>query len=214
MEDARLVRMDEDGVIAYYATYTAYDGIGIGMQVLTTKDFRHFQVSPMAGPGAHGKGLALFPRRIGGRYLALSRSDRESILLVRSDDGRVWDESTLIHPPAQGWELIQIGNGGSPIETSEGWLVITHGVGPMRTYSLGAILLDLDDPTKVLATLDGPLLTPNADERDGYVPNVVYTCGALLHDDVLTIPYGISDGAIGFAQVGLHVLLGRMLNRT
>jgi len=210
MEDARLVRMDEDGVATYYATYTAYDGIGIGMQVLSTTDFRQFQVSPMAGPGAWGKGLALFPRRIGGRYVALSRADRESNLVTRSDDGLIWDEPTLINPPVQGWEVVQVGNGGSPIETSTGWLVITHGVGPMRTYALGAILLDLDDPTKVLAILDGPLLTPNADERDGYVPNVVYTCGALLHDDVLTIPYGISDGAIRFAQVDLPVLLGRM----
>jgi predicted GH43/DUF377 family glycosyl hydrolase len=212
MEDARLVRVDEDGAAVYYATYTAFDGGAIGVQLLTTTDFRQFRISSLAGPGAQNKGLALFPRRIGGRYFALSRWDRENILLVHSDDGRVWEEAALVYPPQRGWELIQVGNGGSPIETSQGWLVITHGVGPMRKYALGAILLDLDDPATVLATLDGPLLTPNASERDGYVPNVVYTCGALQHGDLLTIPYGISDGSIGFAQVSLPDLLGRMLS--
>jgi predicted GH43/DUF377 family glycosyl hydrolase len=211
MEDARLVRMDGVDGPVYHATYTAYDGVAIGMQVLTTTDFLHFQVSPLAGPGARNKGLALFPRRIGGRYFALSRWDRENILLVQSDNAQVWEESALVHPPQQPWELIQVGNGGSPIETPQGWLVITHGVGPMRTYALGAILLDLDDPAIVLATLDRPLLTPDAGERDGYVPNVVYTCGAIVHGDLLTIPYGISDGSIGFAQVSTPALLDRML---
>ena len=164
----------------------------------------------MAGQVAQNKGMALFPRRIGGRYFSLSRWDRESTTLVDSDDCRIWDESTTLHAPRYGWELLQVGNCGSPIETPEGWLVLTHGVGPMRAYALGALLLDLADPSIVLATLPEPLLTPDPDERDGYVPNVVYSCGSLLHDDLVTVPYGISDGAIGFAQVPLPELLARM----
>jgi predicted GH43/DUF377 family glycosyl hydrolase len=210
MEDARLVLRHDGGTTTYAATYTAYDGTAIGTHLLTTKDFLHFEVCPLAGRGARNKGMALFPRRVGDQHLALSRWDRENLALVRSTDGLVWDESTPLHSPRGGWELIQIGNGGSPIETPRGWLVITHGVGPMRTYSLGAILLDLDDPSTVVAALRGPLLSPNSDERDGYVPNVVYTCGGQLHDGVLTIPYGISDGAIRFAQVDLTMLLDRM----
>jgi predicted GH43/DUF377 family glycosyl hydrolase len=210
MEDARLVETDEDGTTVYLATYTAYDGTRIATHRFSTTDFLHFQISPLAGQGARNKGLALFPRRVKGRCLAVSRWDRESLALVASDDGLVWDEPTPLYAPQQGWELIQVGNGGSPIETPDGWLLITHGSGPMRGYSLGAILLDLHDPTIVLATLPGPLLTPSPDERDGYVPNVVYTCGVLLHAGVLTIPYGISDGAIGFAQVALSTLIERM----
>jgi predicted GH43/DUF377 family glycosyl hydrolase len=155
--------------------------------------------------------MALFPRRIGGRYVALSRWNGEALSVVHSDNYRVWGEGTEVYAPTSSWDLIQVGNGGPPIETPHGWLVITHSVGPMRVYSLGAMLLDLDDPTIVVAVLPEPLLTPHRDERDGYVPNVVYTCGSLLHDDVLTIPYGISDGAIGFAQVGLTELIDRML---
>ena len=213
MEDARLVRFEEDDdTVTYYATYTAFDGTRVAPHLLATKDFQQFHVSPMAGRAAQSKGLALFPRRIGGRYFALSRWDRESIALVDSDDCRIWAEPTTLHKPQHGWELIQIGNCGSPIETSAGWLVLTHGVGPMRAYALGAMLLDLADPSTVLATLPEPLLSANADERDGYVPNALYSCGPLLHDDVLTIPYGISDGAIGFAQVRLPQLLNRMLS--
>jgi predicted GH43/DUF377 family glycosyl hydrolase len=164
----------------------------------------------MAGHAAQNKGLALFPRRIGGRYMALSRWDRESTSLAESDELRIWHEAGKLHTPRRGWELIQVGNCGSPIETPDGWLVLTHGVGPMRVYGLGAMLLDLVDPSKVLGSLPEPLLTPNATERDGYVPNVVYSCGPLLHGDTLTIPYGISDGAIGFAQVQLPDLLHSM----
>lgn len=210
MEDARFVRMTEDGETTYHASYTAYNGSGIETHLLSTKDFLRFQMSAAAGRGARDKGLALFPRRVGGHYYAVSRWDRESLALVRSEDRLVWGDSVPLYAPTRSWELIQVGNGGSPIETPHGWLVITHGAGAMRTYSLGAILLDLDDPSVVLATLSEPLLTPAAGERDGYVPNVVYTCGALLHDEVLTIPYGISDGAIGFAQVGLPALIERM----
>ncbi len=211
MEDARLVRFDDGTGPTYHATYTAYDGSAIVTQLLSTSDFRRFQISPVGGKAALSKGLALFPRPVGGRYLALSRWDRESVALARSDDLRVWDEATTLRVPQYGWELIQLGNGGSPIETPQGWLVITHGVGPMREYALGAVLLDLADPSIVRANLPDPLLMPTAAERDGYVPNVVYTCGALLHDGTLTIPYGISDGAIGFAQVELARLLERMV---
>jgi predicted GH43/DUF377 family glycosyl hydrolase len=210
MEDARLVEVVEDGRTVYHATYTAYDGSRIATHRLSTTDFVRFTISPLAGRGARNKGLALFPRRVKGRCLAVSRWDRENLALVASDDGLVWDEPTPLYEPQQGWELTQVGNGGSPIETPYGWLLITHGSGAMRGYSLGAILLDLADPTIVRATLPGPLLTPSPDERDGYVPNVVYTCGVLLHAGVLTIPYGISDGAIGFAQIGLSTLIERM----
>jgi predicted GH43/DUF377 family glycosyl hydrolase len=213
MEDARLVRFIEpDGAATYYATYTAYDGAHVASHLLATTDFRHFHVSPMAGRAVRNKGVALFPRRIRDRYHALSRWDRESISLVSSDNCRIWSDPATLYRPRHGWELLQVGNCGPPIETPTGWLVLTHGVGPMRTYALGALLLDLDDPSVVLASLREPLLTANPDERDGYVPNVVYSCGALLHDDVLTIPYGISDGAIGFAQLSLERLLSRMLS--
>jgi predicted GH43/DUF377 family glycosyl hydrolase len=182
----------------------------VATHLLSTQDFRQFQVTPLAGQAAKNKGLALFPRLISGRHAALSRWDRENLSLAYSDDGHVWEESTILHRPLRGWELIQVGSGGPPIETPDGWLVLTHGVGTMRQYALGAMLLDLRDPSRVIATLTRPLLTPGADERDGYVPNVVYTCGALLHDGVLTVQYGISDGAIGFAQVDLAILLSRM----
>ena len=212
MEDARLVRLvDSDDTVTYFATYTAYDGTHVASHLLATTDLRRFHVTPMAGQAARNKGVALFPRRIGDRYYALSRWDRENIALVSSDNCRIWTEPAMLYRPRNGWELLQVGNCGSPIETPAGWLVLTHGVGPMRTYGIGAILLDIDDPSVILAGLDEPLLTPTAEEREGYVPNVVYSCGALLHGDRLTIPYGISDGAIGFAQVGLDGLLSRML---
>jgi predicted GH43/DUF377 family glycosyl hydrolase len=212
MEDARFVRFTaDDGRSTYYATYTAYDGAHVASHLLATTDFRHFHVSPMAGRAVRNKGLALFPRRIRDRYHALSRWDRESISLVGSDNCRIWSDPAALYRSRYGWELLQVGNCGPPIETPAGWLVLTHGVGPMRTYAMGALLLDLDDPSVLLASLPEPLLTTNANERDGYVPNVVYSCGAMLHDDVLTIPYGISDGAIGFAQTSLEQLLSRML---
>jgi predicted GH43/DUF377 family glycosyl hydrolase len=212
MEDARLVRFGDDAPgTTYLAPYTAYDGARVSMHLLATDDFRKFRVTPMAGQAAQNKGMALFPRRIGGRYAALSRWDRENLSVAYSDDCAIWEDSTILLAPQQGWDLIQVGNGGSPIELPEGWLVLTHGAGPMRAYALGAILLSLADPTEVIARLPIPLLTPTAEERDGYVPNVVYTCGALLHDGVLTIPYGISDGAIGFAQVEVDKLLAQMV---
>lgn len=212
MEDARFVRFaaGDDGESAYYATYTAYDGSHIGQQLLKTHDFRTFTSAPIVGDAAANKGLALFPRRVGGRFAALSRWDRETNSVAFSDDLRHWPAATPIQHPAQAWEVLQLGNCGSPIETDAGWLVLTHGVGPMRTYSIGAILLDLDDPTVVLGKLAHPLLTPTADERDGYVPNVVYSCGSLVVGETLVIPYGIGDVSIGVASVPMPDLLSAL----
>lgn len=202
MEDARFVRFVEtDGSVLYYATYTAYDGSAIRQQLVATRDFVTFDVSSLAGHAASNKGLALFPRRINGRFVALSRCDRETNSIASSDDPHIWDDWTTIQVPRQPWEVIQLGNCGSPIETADGWLVLTHGVGPMRTYSIGAILLDLDDPTVVLGQLSEPLLAPEADQRDGYVPNVVYSCGGLLWGDTVVIPYGISDTSTAIATL-------------
>ena len=211
MEDARFVRfVDGDGAVSYLATYTAFDQALVAPQLLTTTDFRTFVVSQLSGPFATNKDMALFPRKVGGRYVALSRWDREHLAVTVSDDGSEWAEATTLRWAPRPWELVQVGNCGSPLETPEGWLVLTHGVGPMRTYALGAILLDLDDPRRVLATLPGPLLVANEDEREGYVPNVVYSCGALLHGEVLVLPYGFSDSAVGFALVDVAELLGRL----
>jgi predicted GH43/DUF377 family glycosyl hydrolase len=208
MEDARFVRfVDDDGVATYYATYTAYSGSQISQQLLATDDFRSFTSVPMVGPAAANKGLALFPRRIRGRFAAMSRSDRESNTVAYSDQLAVWSDSAPCQHPVEAWEALQLGNCGAPIETEAGWLVLTHGVGPMRTYSIGAILLDLDDPTRIIGRLPEPLLSPAPDEQDGYVPNVVYSCGALVHGDTLVLPYGIGDAAIGFATVALSELL-------
>jgi predicted GH43/DUF377 family glycosyl hydrolase len=208
LEDARLVRfVDDDGTVTHYATYTAYDGADISQQLLQTTDFRSFTSSPIVGPAAANKGLALFPRRIGGRYAALSRADRETNAVAFSDDPHHWASASPCQGPVRPWELIQLGNCGSPIETEAGWLVLTHGVGPMRAYSIGAILLDLDDPTRLLGRLREPLLRPTPDEQDGYVPNVVYSCGALVHAGTLVLPYGIGDAAIGMATIPVDELL-------
>lgn len=211
MEDARWVRFTEDdGRTTYLATYTAFDGSRVVPARLQTDDFRTFRVSPLTGNAAMNKGMALFPRRVGGRYLALSRWDRENNALAMSDDGYHWHDAVEIQSPSQPWDLIQIGNCGSPLETAEGWLVLTHGVGPMRAYSLGAILLDLNDPSQVLGCLTEPLLQPAADERDGYVPNVVYSCGILQHGQTLLLPYGCSDSSVRMALVDLPELLAHL----
>jgi predicted GH43/DUF377 family glycosyl hydrolase len=211
MEDARFVHfVDDDGAKTFYATYTAYNGSRISQQLLTTSDFRSFTSTPMVGYAASNKGLALFPRRINGRYAALSRADRESNSIAYSDRLCVWADTHPFQRPVAPWEVLQLGNCGSPIETSAGWLVLTHGVGPMRTYRIGAIMLDLNDPTKVLGRLHEPLLSPAADEQNGYVPNVVYSCGALVHADTLVLPFGIGDAAIGFATVPMHELLSAL----
>jgi predicted GH43/DUF377 family glycosyl hydrolase len=211
MEDARFVRFtDDDGTVSYRATYTAYDGTHISQQLLDTADFRTFTSSPLVGDAAANKGLALFPRRIGGRFAALSRWDREANFVAFSEDIQQWPSAVPVQRPGQAWELLQVGNCGSPIETDAGWLVLTHAVGPMRTYSIGAILLDLDDPTVVLSRLRNPLLTPGDDEQDGYVPNVVYSCGALVHGDTLVVPYGIGDASVDIATMPLSSLLAEL----
>jgi len=211
MEDARFVRFTEDdGSLTFYATYTAYSGSRISQQLLETRDFQSFTSTPMVGEAAANKGLALFPRRIGGRFAALSRADRESNTIAFSDRPFVWTSAVPCQLPTQAWEVLQLGNCGPPMETDAGWLVLTHGVGPMRTYRIGAILLDLDDPTRVIGRLREPLLSPAPDEQNGYVPNVVYSCGALIHADTLVLPYGIGDAAIGFVTVPLPELLAAL----
>ena len=211
MEDGRFVCFTEpDSTVTYYATYTAYDGSNICQQLLETKDFVTFTSSPMVGSAATNKGLALFPRRIDDRFVALSRCDRESNTIAYSTNPRRWEESLPCQVPTESWEMIQLGNCGSPIETDAGWLVLTHGVGPMRTYNIGVLLLDIDQPTKIIGRLREPLLSPSHDERDGYVPNVLYSCGALLHAGTLVIPYGIGDSAIGVATVPVDELLATL----
>ena len=207
MEDVRLVRFVDDDTVTYRGTYTAYDGTRVAPKLLQTTDFDSFRISPLAGPAAKDKGLALFPRKVAGRHLALTRADRESTGIAFSDDGLRWGEPTELHGPTQPWELIQTGNCGPPLETAAGWVVLTHGVGPMREYAIGALLLDLDDPTHILGCLTEPLLVPAEDERDGYVPNVVYSCGALTVGDTLLLPYGASDATVRFAFVDLPMLL-------
>ena len=211
IEDARFVRFrNDDGGFTYYATYTAYDGKITLPQLLETPDFLHFNFSTLNGPAVQNKGMALFPRKINGQYAMLSRQDDENLLLMFSDNVRFWQTPRLLLTPAQPWEFFKIGNCGSPIETEAGWLVLSHGVGAMRKYCLGAFLLDLKDPARVIGRLREPLLSPNETEREGYVPNVVYTCGALLHGRELIIPYAMSDYATSFATVSLDELLAAM----
>jgi predicted GH43/DUF377 family glycosyl hydrolase len=211
MEDARFVHFTEtDGSTTYLATYTAFDGIHISQQLLRTDDFLSFDASPVVGAAAPNKGLALFPRRVNGQYAALTRYDRETNAVCFSDTLGHWGRAVTFQMPEWDWEVVQLGNCGSPIETSAGWLVLTHAVGPMRTYSIGAVLLDLDDPTQMIAALKEPLLTASAEEQDGYVPNVVYTCGAMAHGDVLVIPYGVADSRINFATASIKALLKAM----
>jgi predicted GH43/DUF377 family glycosyl hydrolase len=210
IEDARFVRFQDGDACTYYATYTAYDGRLTLPQLLETPDFVHFKFSTLNGPAVQNKGMALFPRKIDGRYAMLSRQDDENILLMYSDNIRFWQTPKLLLPPVEPWEFLKIGNCGSPIETEAGWLVLSHGVGAMRKYCLGAFLLDREDPTRVIGRLREPLLVPNEAEREGYVPNVVYTCGALLHGRELIIPYAMSDYATSFASVPLDELLAAM----
>jgi predicted GH43/DUF377 family glycosyl hydrolase len=211
MEDARFVRfVDDDGSATYYATYTAFDGYEILPQLIQTDDFVSFRIGTLHGSAAQNKGMALFPRRVRGKYVMLSRRDRENLHLATSLDVGHWEEVSELHRPSRPWELVQIGNCGSPLETSDGWLVITHGVGPMRRYVIGALLLDLDDPRRVVGQLREPLLEPEESEREGYVPNVVYSCGAMINRDDLILPYGMSDGAVGIAVVSLPELLAEL----
>ncbi len=208
IEDARFVRfVEDDGAVNYIATYTAYDGRVVFPQILETRDFLHFNVCTLNGPAIQNKGMALFPRRIGGSYCMLSRQDNENIHIMFSDHLHFWFESRVIMRPTETWEFVQLGNCGSPIETEAGWLVLTHGVGPMRKYCISAILLDRDDPARVIGRLREPLIKPAPEEREGYVPNVVYTCGALVHNGQLVVPYAVSDSATVFATLPLDALL-------
>lgn len=212
IEDARFVRFtDEDGTVTYYATYTAYNGHDILPQLIETQDFLHFRVLTLNGSAVQNKGMALFPRRVHGRYAMLSRQDDENLFVMFSDNPHYWSNPEIILRPAAGWEAVKVGNCGSPIETEAGWLVITHGVGPMRRYCIGAVLLDLDDPTRVLGRLPEPLLWPEGNEREGYVPNVVYSCGSLVHGSELILPYAMSDKATTIASVSLETLLAALL---
>ncbi|MCW2538808.1 MAG: glycosidase related protein [Frankiales bacterium] len=214
VEDARFTCfVEDDGSSRYLGTYTAYDGSKVAPRLLETVDFSTFDSTRLTGPAAKNKGMALFPRRVGGQFRALSRWDRESIGVASSSDAVDWSNAVTVKVPEQPWELIQLGNCGPPIETEQGWLVLTHGVGPMRVYGIGAMLLDLDDPTSVLGVLDQPILTPTPQEREGYVPNVVYSCGALTHGTDLVVPYGCSDSSIRIALVDLPELLKRLLTR-
>ncbi|CAN5513737.1 glycoside hydrolase family 130 protein [soil metagenome] len=213
IEDARFVRFTEDnGAVTFYATYTAYNGREISPKILETKDFYRFTFRPLYGEGSRNKNLALFPRKINGKYVMLSRVDGINNYIMFSDELNIWEKPQLIQEPKFPWEFVQVGNCGSPLETEHGWLMITHGVGPVRRYSLGAMLLDLNDPTRVIGRLSEPLLMANESEREGYVPNVLYTCGSMLHNGSLVLPYGESDYGTGFATVNLNELLDRLRN--
>ena len=211
IDDARFVQFFNDRQEAtYYATYTAYNGVSILPQLIETKDFIKFNILTLNGKAVQNKGMALFPRKIGGHYTMLSRQDGENNHIMFSDNIHFWQESHIIQEPEYPWEFIQIGNCGSPLETDVGWIVLTHGVGPMRQYCIGAMLLDLEKPSKIIARLDEPLLVPHKKEREGYVPNVVYSCGALIHNNQLVIPYAMSDINSGIATVDVNELLSCM----
>ncbi|QJD94715.1 glycosidase [Mucilaginibacter robiniae] len=211
IEDARFVKFtNDDGSSVYYATYTAYDGSLIMPKLLQTNDFINFKIMPLYGAGAANKNLALFPRKINGKYAMLSRIDGWNNYIMYSDKINIWENPQKLQAPKFAWEFVQIGNCGSPIETEDGWLVITHGVGPMRKYVLGASLLKLDDPSIEIGRLKEPLLIPNSDEREGYVPNVIYSCGSMVHNGKLILPYGLSDYSSSFAEVDLRTLLDRL----
>lgn len=211
IEDARFVRfVEDDGSTKYCATYTAYNGREILPQFIETRDFLHFRVITLNGRAVQNKGMALFPRRVNGRYAMISRQDDENLLIMFSDNLHYWNDHQILMRPAQTWESVKIGNCGSPLETKAGWLVITHGVGPMRKYCIGAALLDLEDPSRIIGRLRDPLLAPEGIEREGYVPNVVYSCGSLLHNGNLVLPYAMSDKATKIASIPLDELLEAM----
>ncbi|MFX4088403.1 glycoside hydrolase family 130 protein [Sphingobium yanoikuyae] len=211
LEDLRLVRFeDDDGNRAYYGTYTAYSGAAIASEILLTRDFEAFELRALQGSAARNKGMALFPRKFDGDYLMVGRQDGESLYLLRSPDLYRWERGELLARPEYAWELIQIGNCGAPIELEEGWLVLTHGVGAMRKYSIGALLLDREDPSCIIGRTAVPLLSPSDEAREGYVPNVVYTCGALAHAGRLIMPYGVADSSVSFASIDLAELLAML----
>jgi len=211
LEDLRLTQfVHDDGSEEYFGTYTAYSGRDIRSELMRTTNFREIELIPMTGDASRNKGMALFPRKIGGRYMMVGRQDGQNLFLIESDDVTHWDEGQLLMTPKYPWELIQIGNCGSPILIDEGWLLLTHGVGAMRQYSIGAVLLDCDDPSKILGRTRHPVLQAEDDDRNGYVPNVVYTCGGMRVGDQLFMPYGISDSSIGFAFLPLKELVAAM----
>ncbi len=210
IEDARFVEFSDGDRSIYYATYTAYNGRAIRSEFIETTDFVSFRMLPLNGPAAVNKGMALFPRRIDGRYAMIARQDSENLYLIYSDDLQNWGGGQVILRPRWPWEFVQIGNCGSPIELDQGWLLLTHGVGPVRRYSIGAILLDKDDPSKVLARSREPLVRPEPSERQGYVPNVVYTCGAMRHNDQIILPYAVSDTFSNFATIKIAALMQAM----
>ncbi|MEH2567877.1 glycoside hydrolase family 130 protein [Bradyrhizobium sp. AZCC 2289] len=210
IEDARFVEFHDEGRKTYYATYTAYSGRAIRSELIETDDFTSFRMSPLYGNAARNKGMALFPRKINGKFAMIARQDNENLYLIYSDDLYRWDGGQAILKPQFPWEFVQIGNCGSPIELDEGWLLLTHGVGPVRKYSIGAALLDKNDPFKVLARSREPLLRPEPSEREGYVPNVVYTCGAMRHNDQIILPYAVSDTFSNFATIRISTLLNAM----
>jgi predicted GH43/DUF377 family glycosyl hydrolase len=207
IEDARFVEFKDGGERTYYATYTAYTGRAIRSELIETRDFLSFRMSPMSGMATKNKGMALFPRRIDGHYAMIARQDNENLYLIYSDDLYSWQRGVAILKPQFPWEFVQIGNCGSPIELDEGWLLLTHGVGPVRRYSIGAVLLDKADPSKVLARSREPLVRPEPSEREGYVPNVVYTCGAMRHNNQILLPYSVSDTFSNFATIEIAALM-------
>ena len=210
IEDARFVQFEDNGRSIYYATYTAYSGRAIRSELIETSDFLSFRLSALKGNAARNKGMALFPRKIDGKYAMIARQDNENLYLIYSDDLYTWDGGHPILKPEFPWEFVQIGNCGSPIELDEGWLLLTHGVGPVRKYSIGAALLDKSDPSKVIGRLREPLLRPDPSEREGYVPNVVYTCGAMRHGDNIIFPYAVSDTFSNFATIDIRALMSAM----
>jgi predicted GH43/DUF377 family glycosyl hydrolase len=207
IEDARFVEFEEGGRKTFYATYTAYSGTAIRSELIETTDFISFRMSPLRGAAARNKGMALFPRKIGGQYAMIGRQDNENLYLIYSADLHSWDGGVAILQPQFPWEFVQIGNCGSPIELDDGWLLLTHGVGPVRKYSIGAVLLDKSDPSRVLARSREPLVRPEPSERAGYVPNVVYTCGAMRHNDQIVLPYAVSDTFSKFATIKIAALM-------
>jgi predicted GH43/DUF377 family glycosyl hydrolase len=211
LEDLRLVKFThDDGSDEWLGTYTAYNGSTIQSELLRTRDFRAFDLVPMSGPASRNKGMALFPRKIGGQYMMMGRQDGENLFLLKSDTLTHWEEGDKLLTPHYPWELVQIGNCGPPIELDEGWLMLTHGVGAMRKYSIGAVLLDKDDPSKVLGRTREPILAAAQEDREGYVPNVVYSCGAIRHGDKLFVPYGVADSSVAFAFIEIKALLAAM----
>ena len=207
IEDARFVQFFDNNKMTYYATYTAYNGMTILPQLLETEDFVSFKILTLNGDAVQNKGMALFPRKINGQYVMLSRQDGENNHIMFSDNIHFWQTSQILQKPEYPWEFIQVGNCGSPVETEKGWIVLTHGVGPMRQYCIGAMLLDLDNPCKIIARLEEPLLAPHENEREGYVPNVVYSCGSIIHHNELIIPYAMSDINSGIATISVKNLL-------